>query len=157
MNKITYFIIPILVYLVFLIAKNETKKVENLMNENNFSITQPKIFLWIGLICGLFFLGIEIFMTIKSNETSEWWVHLIFIFFSLLGFGSSFYCIRWKVKIENNQVIYSKFIGKKIYFTIDQITKVKYILDKKITVFCGHKKNFQLISIAKDSKYWFHV
>jgi len=152
MHIVTYFIIAIFVYLVFLIAKKENLKAENLMNENNFTISQPKLFLWIGLIGGIFFLGLEIFMTIKPNETSEWWVHLIFISFSLVSFVLTFYCLRFEIKIVNNQIIYSKFIGKRVYLTVDQITKVKYIVDKEITVFCGNKRVFSVDFNSKGFK-----
>ena len=144
MNRIAYFFIPALVYLVFMIAKNEIRESERVMDENNILIRQPKIYLWVGIICGTFFLGIEIFMTMKPNESSELWVHLVFNFFALFGTLLAVYCLRWEVKIEQNQITYSGFSRRKVRFTVDEITKVKHIVNRKIIVYRGAKKQFSV-------------
>ena len=150
MDSIVYgIVISAIVFIVFLFTKKEVKKSELNMDENNFVLRQPKIFLWVGIICAGFFSALIVFAILYPNETSVWWVYLIFGFFAALGLYLIFYCIRWEIKIEDNQISYTPSIGKKRLFTFDQITNVKYKPGQKITAFSGTKK---LLSVDFSSK-----
>jgi hypothetical protein len=144
MDNIMYIIIPILVFLVFTFLFNANKKSEKIMDENNFILRQPKLVLWIGIICTLFFSALIVLMSIFPNNTAEWWVYLIFSLFVILGFFLIFHCIRWELKIEVNQIIYTPFIGGKRLFTIDNIKRVKLENGQKIIAYDGNKKLFSV-------------
>ena len=150
MDYIVYFIvIPAIVFIVFLFTKREVKKSELNMDENNFVLRQPKIFLWVGIVCAAFFSALIVLVIIYSDENLVWWISLIFGSFAALGLYLIFYCIRWEIKIEGNQISYTPFIGKKRQFTFDQITNVKYKPEKKITAFSGKKKLFTVDFFSK--------
>lgn len=145
MNNIMYIIIPILVFLVFTFVKKANKKSEKNMDENNFVLRQPKIFIWIGVICAIFFCVLIVLMSVFPNDTAEWWVYLVFSFFVILGFFLIFYCVKWELRIEDNQIIYTPFIGKKIIFTIGNIKKAKLKNGQKIIAY--DDKNKKLFSV----------
>ena len=145
MNNIMYIIIPVIVFLVFTFVKKANKISEKIMDENKFVLRQPKIFFWIGIICTIFFCALIVLMSIFPNDSAEWWIYLVFSLFVILGFFLIFYCVRWELKIEGNQIIFKPFIGKKNLFTIDNIKKVKFKNGQKIIAF--NDNNNKLFSV----------
>jgi len=150
MNYTLFVIIPILVFLVLFLVKKANKKAEKSMDENNFVIREPKIYLWIGIICAFFFCGLIVLMYIFPNDTAEWWTYLVFALFGMLGFYIIFYCVRWKLEIEGNRIIYTPFIGKKRLFTFDDIKKVKLKNGQKIIAYGDNNK--KLFAVEFTSK-----
>jgi uncharacterized membrane protein YbhN (UPF0104 family) len=115
------------------------------MDESSFVVRQPKIFLWIGIICAFLFCALIALMTIFPNETNKWWVYLIFLFFMLLGLFVTYSYVMWELRVEGNRIIYSPSIGKKKSLTIDRITKIKVDNDfQKIVAFNGNKRIFSV-------------
>jgi hypothetical protein len=147
MFNTTYFVVILsLVILVFVIVKNEVKKSEKTMDKSNFAVRQSKIFLWIGIICTVFFFALLMLMTMFPNDTAEWPVYLIFSLFAFLGLCLTFYCFKWKLEVEGNQIIFSPVTGGKTSFGIDHITKVKFSNGQKITAYNENKKLFSVES-----------
>jgi hypothetical protein len=136
---IVYFIIPIIVWVIFLAAKKEVKTAEKSMDLEHFVITQSKLFLVVGIICAVFFLALLILMTIFPNDTAEWWVYLVFSLFVLLGLSLTFYCATWKIEIDENQIQYSPFPWVKRQFLFTDITKVKNQNQQQIKVYSADK------------------
>ena len=95
------------------------------MDENHFVIRQPRVFLWIGVICVLFFCALIVLMVVFSNETTVWWVYLGFSFFVALGLFLMIYCITWELRIDDNQIEYCSFVGMKKVFTFQNVTRVE--------------------------------
>ena len=149
MEKITYIIIPLVVIIIFFIAKKSNRKAEKNMDENHFSVQQPKIFLWIGIICVAFFCALIVLMTLFPNDTAEWWVYVIFSFFVLLGLFLIIYCSTWKLQIENDQIVYCPFFGIKRNFLITSITNIKTYNGQKIKAYIDDKKIFTIEYTAK--------
>ena len=141
MDYIKYFIIGALVIIMFKFVKMEVKKSESSMNESNFALRQPKIFLWIGIIGTVF---LTVCMIIFPNDTGEWWVYLIFSLSVALGLWLIIYCLKWELNIKDNEIIYSPFIGKKKLLTMNNITRVKYKNGQKLIAFDGQKKLFSV-------------
>jgi len=143
MNGILFIIIGILVFLVLTFVKRTNQKAEKSMDENNFVLRQPKIFFVIGVICAVFFCSLIVLMCIVSNDSAEWWVFLIFSSCAILGFYIIFYCVKWELKIEGNQIIYTPFIGKKNSFAVSDIKKAKLKNEQKIIAYdVNNKKLF---------------
>jgi hypothetical protein len=137
------------VYLVLTFAKREVEKAEKDMDENNFVIRQPKTFFWVGIMCPVFFGGLIVFAIISNISTAVWWVYLVFSFFTALGLFLVYYCRKWELKVENNQITYSPVFGKKKSFNIDYITKVKFKPGRMVTAFNENKKLFSVEYLFK--------
>ncbi len=140
--NIIYFIIPILVFIILFAAKKEVKKTEKSMDLEHFIIRQSRLFLIIGTICTVFFLGLLVWMTIFPNDTAEWWGYLVFSFFMLLGLFFTIYCASWKIIIDDNQIVYSPFPWIKKQFSFTDITKIKIRNQQQIRVYSGNKVVF---------------
>jgi len=149
-NYTLFAIIPILVFLVLFLVKRANKKVEKSMDENNFVLREPKIYLWIGIICTVFFCGLIVLMCIFPNDTAEWWTYLVFALFGILGIYIIFYCVRWKLEIEGNQIIYTPFIGKKRSFIFSDIKKIKLKNGQKIIAYGDNNKKLFAVEFTSN-------
>jgi hypothetical protein len=141
-----YIIIPGLVWLIFIIIKKEVKKSEKNMDEKYFLVRQSKVVLWIGIICALFFFSLIILMTIFPNDTAEWWIYPVFIVCSISGILMALYCIKWEIKIENDEIMYTPFFGKKKTFSIGSIKKIKSKNGQQIKAYDEKGKLFSVES-----------
>jgi NADH:ubiquinone oxidoreductase subunit 5 (subunit L)/multisubunit Na+/H+ antiporter MnhA subunit len=150
MNYALFVIIPILVFLVFFFVKKANKKAEKSMDENNFVIREPKIYLWIGIICAVFFCGLFVLMCMFPNDTAEWWTYLVFSLFGISGICLVIYCVVWKLEIKDNQIIYTPFIGRKRSLIFDDIKKVKLKNGQKIVAYGDNNKKLFAVEFTSN-------
>jgi hypothetical protein len=54
------------------------------------------------------------------------------------------YCIKWELKIENDQIIYTPFFGKRKTFSIGSITKIKLKNGQQIKAYDEKGKLFSV-------------
>ena len=167
MSKIMYFVIPLLVITVFFIVKKANKKAEKNMDENSFKVRQPMIFIWIGIICALFFSALLVYSLIFPDDTTDWVVYLIFSIFAVLGIFLTIYCIVWELRIEGDHIVYMPFVGIKRNYSLNSITRIKLYNNQKVKAYAGEKKLFSveptsrgynvLISRLKKEQIYFDV
>ena len=151
MGLITGILIVFAVLLMFFFAILENKRTEKRMDENHFTVRMPKVFLLVG-ISGFFFgCGALILMTLFSNDTVDFWTYSFFSLYT--GMCPLFFicCISWKIRIDDDQIMYSPFIGIKKNFTISDITQVK-IRYGELKVYNGKKKLFAVGSMYNGHK-----
>jgi hypothetical protein len=149
MSYITYIVIAALVLGMFYLVKFLNKKAEKSMDENNFKVRQPILFLLVSIMCAILFIGITIYTILFPNDTVEWWTYAIFSFFGIGGLVLAIYCLTWGIKIENEKIVFSPFIGIKRNYTVSNITKVKLFANKKIEAYAGKNKLFSVEPTAK--------
>ena len=149
MSYITYIIIAFVVFGLFYLVKYLNKKAEKTMEESNFKVRQPIIFLIVGIICAVLFSAITIYTAIFPDDTMEWWIYFIFSLFAVLGIFITIFCLIWEIRIENENIIYTPFFGAKRNYCIKNITKVKLFNNKKIKVYSGDKKLFSIEPTSK--------
>jgi len=124
MRLFPFLLIPMILGAIFAAAKKDVAKAEKNMDENNFIMRQPKLFMWVGIVCMLVFGALIIYMSIFPNDTAEWWVFLGFFVFVLLGLLLVLVYIIWEIKIEGEN-IYCKFLLRRKNFSFSDITKVR--------------------------------
>ena len=129
----------------------ENKRSEKKMDENHFTVRAPRIYLLVSILGILFWCALLILMTMFSNDTADLMTYGIFALFLLLGIWLFIYCISWKVRVDDDQIMYSPFIGIKKNFTISSITRVK-VRYGELKVYSGNKKLFAVGSIANGHK-----
>lgn len=149
MSYITYIIIPFLVLGTFYLIKILNKRAEKFMDENNFKVRQPIMFSLIGITGTIFFGGITIYIILFPNDTEEWWTYVIFSFFVIGCLFFSIFCLSWEIKVENEKIIFSPFVGIRRNYIINNITKVKLYSNKKIKVYAGKNKLFSVEPTSK--------
>jgi hypothetical protein len=147
-NMVLYVIIAFLVLIIFVAIRKEVKSAEKNMNENHFAVRQSKTVLWIGIICTVFFCALIVLMIMFPNDTAEWWVFLVFSLAAVWGLCIILYCVAWELRVEDNQITYSPFIGKKKSFPIDFITKIKFN-GQQIKAYAANKKLFTVDSSCR--------
>jgi amino acid permease len=141
MFKATYLILPVLIWIVYAAIRKEIRNSEKNMDESCFSVRQSKIVLWISILCTLLFFLLLVAMAIfpNDNDTGEWGLYLaIPLLFIAIGTLMTLYCIKWEIKIENDRITYTPFLGKKKTFLIRSIKEVKAKDGRPIKV-CGEQ------------------
>jgi len=139
-----YIIIAAVILIFYFFVKLEGKIAEKNMNENHFIVRQSILYLLAGVICTLFFSAITVWAILFPNDTAEWWVFLIFSLSIILGLYLLIYSIKWKIKIDDEHIVYTPFFGKKIDLTFKEITKVKIQRNNKMEVYTSEKKVFSI-------------
>ncbi len=110
---------------------------------NEFTVRQPRMAVWIGVICSLVFLSFTVIMTLFPNDTAEWWVYAVFIAFSLLGAFLAYYCIVWNVRVHEDTIIFNTAFRKPRAFTFNDITEVRQKTDG-MAIYCDGRKTLTL-------------
>lgn len=118
-------LIPLAISLVVAAMNREVLKAEKHMDERCFIVRPPRTMIWLGLVCALFFGALIVLMTIFPNDTTDWWVYLIFSLFTLGGSAIIIFCIFWKLEIVENEFHYVPFLGQRKIFRFDEIKKCK--------------------------------
>lgn len=140
-TTLTIILVPLAVYSVYAAMKKQSKNKEAVMSSDNFIITPSKIILWIGIISSLIFTALMVLMTIFPNDTAELWIYIIFGMFELLGIILIVYAIRWQVKVENDNIYFTPFIGKQKSAAFSDIIRYK-TSTQGITVYTSKGKLF---------------
>ena len=151
MDVFMYLIIFFVIMIMFFFVMIENKRTEKKMDENHFTVRQSRIFLLVGVLGTLFGCAMLILMTLFPNGTADLWVYGVFIFYTIMCLFLFVYCISWKIRVDDDQIMYSPFIGIKKNFTISSITRVK-IRYGELKVYNGNKKLFAVSSMANGHK-----
>ncbi|MCL2791684.1 MAG: hypothetical protein FWD87_01205 [Spirochaetaceae bacterium] len=141
-------IVVLVVIAFFFYGKREVKNAEKNMDENNFVVRRPKIFLVGVIIFTLAFSALLVYMTVFPDDTMEWWHYLFYSLFVVVGLFLIVFCATWELRIEGNKIVHTPFIGIKRDFAISNITKVKKHSNKKISVYAENKKLFSVEFIS---------
>lgn len=142
MFYLIYAAIMLLFILFYYIMKKRDKKEEEIFLPNDFIITNPKSYFWIGIICAIIFFAFTI-LAVIFPDTAEWWIYVFFIACSLLGFLMAYYCKMSYIKVSEDTITYNTVIKKPQTFKFEDITKIKKQYNG-IDVYCGEKRIFKL-------------
>lgn len=140
-----YLIYAALMFLFFLfynVMKKKDKKTEESFISDEFIITQPKSYFWVGISCAVVFFAATI-LAVIFPDTAEWWIYVFFIALSFLGILMAYYCKMSYVKVSDDTITYNAVIKKPHTFKIEDITKIKKQVDG-ISVYCGEKRMFKI-------------
>ena len=135
---------------MFFFVMIENKRTEKKMDENHFTVRQSKIFLLVGIL-GTFFGCAMLILATLLLDTVDLWIYGFFILYTIMCLYLFIYCISWKIRVDDDQIMYSPFIGIKKNFTISSITRVRMRYGK-FKVYNGNKKLFSLESMANGHK-----
>jgi len=142
--------------IIFLIARKKARKIEKIMDANDFVIRQPKVSLILYIVIAILVLIVFI-GTFLSLDNKDFIIILIFLPVYFIVFGPFFIIIwfRWKMIIKNKQITFTSYFGKKKSFTFDYITIVKHSIGKGnykgieyMTAYHENKKLFSFSSIC---------
>ena len=127
------------------------------MEKNNFVIYYSSIVLWlIAIFSTLFGAGFTI-LVIKENDYNAV-VICMFSIFTVLGIFGLIFLITWRIRVEDNKIIYSSFAFIRKTIIIREITKIKLIEytenhkptgSQVIEAYAGDKKLFKVASGLK--------
>ena len=135
-----YFIVTSIIITIIILIKFEIKNYLKKMNENNFIIRQPITYFGTGILCIILTCAGILF-----TPTHDFQSILIILISFIVGVILFVYHFRWKLKIENNQIIITPFIGKDKIIDIKDITKMKITkIGKLLTVFNDKKVLFSI-------------
>lgn len=142
-----YLIYAALMFLFFLfynVMKKKDKKVEESFLLNDFIITQPKSYFWVGISCAVVFFTFTI-LAVIFPDTAEWWIYVFFIACSFLGIFVAYHYKMSYINVSEDTITYNVILKKPQTFNFEDITKIKK-QDNGIDVFCGEKRIFKLES-----------
>jgi hypothetical protein len=151
MDLITYLLIMFFVGIMFLCAIIENKRTEKRMDENHFTVRMPKIFLLISIMGMLFGCGMLILMTLFPNGTADLYVYGFFTAYLIGSLLFFIWCISWKVRVDDDQIMFCLFMGIERNYAISDITRVK-IRYGELKVYNGKKKLFAVGSMYNGHK-----
>ena len=155
-NFIGIAIATIILCFVFFISRKKARKIEEDMDENNFTIQKPKgsiilckiltVITTIGYII-LVILGIEDNLDHGDKSDATIWFFLGISPFWLVWPFLIYILKKWKIKIENEDVTFTPYFRKKKCFPLNHITRVKLIqgmYGKALSVYHEKKKLFTI-------------
>ncbi|MDV0446127.1 hypothetical protein MmiAt1_17430 [Methanimicrococcus sp. At1] len=152
MDFIMYIIIFFAVLLMIFVAMWENKRSEKKMDDNNFTVRQPKVYLLISILGVLFgFLMIILMTVVFPNDTADLWVYLFFLLYVVFCLIFFIYCVSWKVQVEDDKILYSPFAGINKNFAVSDITNVKMRYGE-LKAYSGNKKLFSVGSMTNGYK-----
>jgi len=140
-----YFVIPIIICIVFYSVRNVKAKKHAIMSSDNFIVYVPDFVMWVGIL-GLVFNGaLIVLMTIFPNNTAYWWVYVIFLFFMLLGMFFATYAAKCEIKVVNDTIYVTSYIGSKRTADFSEIKMVRKD-NQSITAYTSQGKLFTIYS-----------
>lgn len=72
-----YVLLMFLFVLIYNVMKKSDKKAEESFLPNDFIITQPKSYFWLGISCAVVFFAFTILAVIfPDTSESEWWIYV---------------------------------------------------------------------------------
>lgn len=103
----------------------QARKAEIGANEDNFSVYQPKVCIWLGVIIAIGFTALFVWADSVTAGPPEWWGWLFFSLIVLVYLLLAVYCIYWQLKIEGEQLHYKTLFRKTKTLFFSDISKVK--------------------------------
>jgi len=88
-------------------------------------VRMPRLFLWVGIACTLFFGGIIVGMILFPNDTVTLWTYLVFGLFLLGGLLFFWISIIWRIEVEKNGFKFRNSFNKTMVIPFESIGKVK--------------------------------
>ena len=143
MNLVISVVTSLVIIGITCLVKLLNKKAEKNMDETRFEVRQPIVYLVVSIITTVVFGAGSIYTTIFLDDTLELWVYFFLSILAILGVFLTIYCLSWKIVVENENIVFSRFLGIKRYYAIKNITKV-IIHNRGMKVFSGKKKLFSV-------------
>lgn len=125
MRYLSYVIIPIVLGLLFSLARKENDIALKDYNGDLFVMRLPKIYGCIGAISSIFFIGLFILMILYPNDTAEIWVGAVFIGFSILSLSLVISYTKWRILIYKDYILYITMFGRFYKYDYFQIKSAK--------------------------------
>lgn len=150
-KAVTFVAVPLVVLWVMFLMKKQSKKEEAAMSPDDFTITLPKAFLWIGVIDILFFAGCAAALTFAETEGMTIFVYLIFLLFISLGGLIIFGALRWKIRILGEEIrLTPLFSGEKktMFGEIERVRKTSSGI--KVSTSGGFRFSMDYTSVGYD-------
>lgn len=132
LRALTMAAIPILVTLVLFAALREGDKTLQQQTDTDFiTVRNPKIFLWIGIICGLGCLIVILIMSFFPNGTETLFAFIIFGLLLLMGLYIVLASCNWKIIFSQREpyFIYRTFLGRSYQIFYADCISYKYIAE----------------------------
>lgn len=142
MIDFTYILITVLCVLLLNVMVKGARKAEQSLSPDNFTVTQPIIGFWVGVLCAVVFIAFTV-LAVIFPDTAEWWVYVVFIVLSFCGIFLAYYCKVWKLVVTNDTITYINVFGKQRIFVYEDISQVKQKADG-IVVYCDEKRVFKI-------------
>jgi type IV secretory pathway VirB3-like protein len=137
-----YAVIMLLFFLIYNIMKKSDRKAEESFFPNDFTITQPKSYFWVGISCAVVFSVFTV-LAVIFPDTAEWWIYVFFIACSFLGIFVAYHCKMNYINVSEDMITYNTILKKPQTFNFKDITKIKK-QNNGIDVYCGEKRIFKL-------------
>jgi hypothetical protein len=125
MSYLAYILIPIEVGAMLSLAKKESDLAVQDNDSNVFMMRLPKVYLWVGAVCSLFFVALFILMLLFPNDTASVWVGVVFLFFFAMGLAIIIACVKWRMWLYHDHFIYRTMFGKIYEYAYSQIKSAK--------------------------------
>jgi hypothetical protein len=127
---IAVIIIGILTSVIFSVAKKKSRKIEQEMNPDDFTVRQPKTSCNLYIFVTVFFFLIYGFTLLGAADGGDlkerWWVFLLCMSpFMALGPFLLIIWRRWKIAVKGTRITACYYFGKEKTFNIDYVTEVK--------------------------------
>lgn len=114
--------------------------IENKSPKNRDIIRLPKVYLVVGIVCLLFFVGVLVALLISQNSSFEDKITFYgMLVFMLLPLSILIAYFNWKIEIVGNEFIYQTFFRKKYRFKLKEAW-IKSSSQNIIVVVVGKKK-----------------
>ena len=104
MNSMSYIAIAVMAPLLLNVMIQSARKAEKNHSLSKFTIRQPKMVVWIGIIFTIFCLSFTILMAVFKNDTVTWWISITFIAFALLGIFIAYCGFIWSVRVCGDKI-----------------------------------------------------
>jgi len=121
MKYLSYLLISIVIAFVYSIADKENKVALAVRDEDIFIMRLPKINVWVGVICSVFFMVLFTLMIIFPNDTASIWVGIVFIGFAVMGLMLVIISLKWKIFVHKNHIVYITMFGRAYNYEYSEI------------------------------------
>lgn len=83
------------------------------------------VFLIVGIVDVVFFLGLVILMWLFPNDTAEPWIFAVFGAFALLGAVLIVACLLWRIEYNDVTFNYRSWLGNRTTIPYSSISRIK--------------------------------
>ena len=149
-------IIIIFFIILSISAQREAKKCGKTIVANNFTVRQSRRNLWPSMAFPITVIINWTPILLTTNNADIFLSILLFMPLSLISFLPIVMWLRWKIIIQDNQITYTPYFGRKKTFTFDYITTVKYGIKMETTKYFGNPVR-DYIKVYHDKQKLFYL
>ena len=118
-------IIHLIVHLVTKGILNKTRSPATVLQHASTGLIRlPKLYLWVGILCSLFFAALAVLSWAVPNGTGSWWTTLVFAAFTLLGLSIVVAYVNWRIELYGVYFVYRTFFGQQYEHVFSDIIRV---------------------------------